>query len=56
MFHPDFDSECQICQATPCVVVEGHIQPDTDLCGIHFFNDPDMIDWELWNEYEGAIE
>jgi hypothetical protein len=32
------------------VVVDGHIQPETELCGICFFGDRSMIDWELWNE------
>lgn len=49
-YHPDFDAECRICGASPCVVVDNHPQGDTELCGIHFFSDRSMIDWELWNE------
>jgi hypothetical protein len=49
-YHPDFDAECRVCAASPCVVVDGHISPDTELCGVHFFHDRLMIDWELWNE------
>lgn len=49
---PDFDKECRICGTSPCVIVVGHKQPDTDLCGSHFFNDKEMGKWELWNEQE----
>ena len=49
-YHPDFDTECRLCGATPCVVVVGHKQPRTELCGPHFFHDSRMVDWELWNE------
>ena len=50
MFHPDFDEQCRVCGASPTVVVEGHSQPDTQLCGCCFFHDRDMIDWFLWND------
>lgn len=50
IFRANFDGECYICAASPTVVVEGHITPQTLLCGTHFFNDRLMIDWELWNE------
>lgn len=49
-YHPDFDTECRICGTSPCVIVEDHVQPDTELCGICFFSDRSMIDWTLWNE------
>lgn len=49
-FQPDFDSECTVCGSVPTVIVIGHIQPDTELCGVHFFQDRLMIDWEFWNE------
>ena len=55
-FHPDFSCECRICGASPCVVVEDHIQPETELCGVHFFSDRRMVDWELWNEEEEDTE
>jgi hypothetical protein len=50
LFQPDFDSECSICGACPTVIVTGHIQPDTELCGVCFWHDRSMVDWELWNE------
>jgi hypothetical protein len=49
-YHPDFSAACIQCGTSPCVVVDGHIQPETELCGICFFGDRSMIDWELWNE------
>lgn len=49
-YKPDFDEECRICGASPCVQVVGHVQPDTELCGIHFFKNLSMKDWELWND------
>lgn len=50
IYHPDFDKECKLCGRTPCVVVEGHLKPNTKLCGPHFFNDRSMVDWERWND------
>lgn len=47
---PNFEEECRICGTSPCVVVMGHKQPDTQLCGTHFFNDKARKDWESWNE------
>jgi hypothetical protein len=38
-YHPDFRCECRLCGTSPCVVVEGHEQPDTELCGTCFFAD-----------------
>jgi hypothetical protein len=49
-YSPDFEAECRICGFSPCVVVFRHPSPDTDLCGPHFFNDQEMIDWNLWND------
>jgi hypothetical protein len=34
------------------VVVAGHKQPETELCGPHFFNNSAMLDWEEWNNQE----
>jgi hypothetical protein len=51
-YYPDFDSECRICGTSPCVVVAGHSQPKTELCGFHFFHSREMIDHEVWNEAE----
>jgi len=50
MFSPNFEAECHNCGASPCVVVNGHIQPDTGLCGVCFFKNRLMIDWALWND------
>lgn len=51
-YHPDFEEECRICGTSPTVIVEGHVQPDTYLCGCCFFKDKSMIDWTLWNDDE----
>ena len=55
-YHPDFDQECRLCGASPCVVVDGHEKPDTELCGPHFFSDPKAVDWEIWNDKESDDE
>lgn len=52
MFHPDFSAECRFCGTSPCVVVDGHTQGDTELCGPHFFQSILATDWELWNDQE----
>lgn len=49
IYRPDFDEECYKCGTSPTVVVEGHIVPNTQLCGPCFFNDRRMLDWEEWN-------
>lgn len=49
IYKPDFMEECYHCGATPCVVVEGHIVPETHLCGVCFFHDRLMVDYEEWN-------
>lgn len=51
-FHPDFDQECRFCGTSPCVVVEGHPQGETELCGPHFFRNYQMLDWSLWNDQD----
>lgn len=56
IYRPDFDEECHICGASPTVVVEGHIVPDTLLCGVHFFKDKSMIEWEDWNTHPDETE
>ena len=52
IYHPDFSEECRECGASPCVVVEGHPSPHTQLCGTCFWHDSDMADWNLWNEQD----
>lgn len=49
-YHPDFDEECRLCGTSPCVVVENHPAPNTELCGRHFFNTAEAINWEEWND------
>jgi len=49
-YTPDFEAECYVCGGSPCVVVEHHLQPNTLLCGPHFFHDPEMVDWNEWND------
>ena len=51
IYRPNFDGECYICGESPTVIVEGHIVPDTQLCGPHFFQDARMVDWEEWNTH-----
>lgn len=55
-YQPNFDGECLVCGSAPTVIVVGHIQPDTELCGVHFFHDRLMIDWEEWNEEPESTE
>lgn len=49
LYHPDFEGECRICDASPTVKVVNHSNPDTELCGTCFFGDREMSDWEDWN-------
>ena len=52
MFIPIFDQECDICDSTPCVGIkdpEAQGIRSTGACGIHFFRDRAMQDWEDWN-------
>ena len=55
-YHPDFESECRICDTAPTVVVEGHPYPNTRLCGYHFFHDWSKRDWETWNDDDSLPE
>ena len=55
-FTPDFKAECFNCGTMPCVVIEGHIQPNTLLCGPCFFGEAVMIDWENWNDEQEGTE
>jgi hypothetical protein len=56
LYHPDFQASCQICSTSPCVVVEGHIEPNTELCGPCFFGSALMLDWEEWNNEVESTE
>jgi hypothetical protein len=48
-YQPDFQAECRICSSTPCVIVVGHPQGNTDLCGVCFFGTYQMTTWTEWN-------
>ena len=50
VYHPDFESPCRVCGSSPCVVVDNHIEPETELCGPCFFGSAEMLDWSLWND------
>lgn len=56
VYHPDFDSECRLCGTSPCVVVAGHSQPYTELCGTHFFHDQKAVDHQTWNDNDEQEE
>lgn len=56
IYYPDFESDCAICGTRPCVIVEDHSQPYTDLCGPCFFSDRMMVDWERWNDQQEPTE
>lgn len=56
IYCPDFAGECRECGSSPTVIVVDHIVPDTDLCGVHFFADRAMVDWQLWNLREDDTE
>ena len=47
----NFDYECYLCGAVLTVEVLGHVVLNTQLCGPHFFNDANMTDPELWNDF-----
>lgn len=50
-YEPIFNCDCHQCDHSPCVGLrddDGTLR-STNLCGICFFGDRTMIDWELWN-------
>jgi hypothetical protein len=49
-FVPSFDLECRICGTKPTVVVTQHEEPETELCGVCFFEEKEMVEWEKWND------
>lgn len=51
-YYPNWQSECHVCGTSPTVVVAGHKVPETQLCGLHFFEGKEMSHWENWNESE----
>lgn len=51
-YAPDFEDQCYLCGTSPTVIVVGHVQPQTQLCGPHFFDNQAMVSWEDWNEVE----
>lgn len=56
VFRPDFQSACERCGASPCVVIQGDTAHSSLLCGPHFFQDRLMNDWSLWNEEPESTE
>ncbi len=48
-FRPDFEEECKKCGTSPCVV---HGEEETELCGPCYFEDPQMLDYWLWNDFD----
>jgi len=56
IYHPNFDIDCRECGRLPTVIVVGHICPDTELCGVHFFSDRSMLDYDLWNNQSEGTE
>ncbi len=63
-FRPDFDEVCKRCGSSPCVVElhppapnvisfsGGPVEVETELCGPCYFNDQQMLDYWLWNDYD----
>lgn len=56
LYQADFQNDCRICGTSPTVIVNGHKQPETDLCGPCFFNDRSMLNPEDWNSEEHEDE
>jgi hypothetical protein len=56
LYQPNFDDECLHCGKLPTVIVVGHLCPETELCGVCFFHDRLMVDWEEWNSEEESTE
>lgn len=59
LFIPIFDLECEVCGGVPCVGIQ---EPEatgvrsTGVCGVHFFRDRGMRDWEEWNAEKESTE
>jgi hypothetical protein len=57
-FEPIFNLDCTECDRSPVVGVrtdEGNLQC-SQLCGVCFWGDRSMDDWELWNIPREATE
>lgn len=56
-YTPIFGQECARCDHDVCVGINGDegVQ-STGLCGVHFFADRTMVDWEEWNEGRESTE
>lgn len=52
MYVPIWDLECRECDSAPVVgrIDDGGNLRSTGLCGVCFFNDRYMIDWDNWND------
>lgn len=58
LYEPIFNLDCVECDLEPVVGLrddDGSLRC-TQLCGLHFFGDRTMVDWELWNEPKEATE
>jgi hypothetical protein len=55
-FLPSFEVRCRICETVPTVVIPGHAVEVTELCGVCFFGDRIMLDWDLWDEPKDPTE
>lgn len=51
LYEPIFNLDCVECDEEPCVGLrdDDGVLRCTQLCGLHFFGDRLMMDWELWN-------
>lgn len=58
IYTPIFGQECSRCDQTTCVGLAANDEgiQSTGLCGVHFFSDRTMVDWELWNEEKESTE
>lgn len=60
LYSPIYSSECWHCRRSPTVGIKDRRQVlnngliDTELCGICFFQDHEMINPELWNDEEDS--
>lgn len=56
LFDPDFEGVCKQCGTSPTVSinneVHGSVCVETELCGPCYFEDRQMLDYWLWNEFD----
>lgn len=57
LYTPIFGQACARCDYNVCVGIQNDEGvSSTNLCGVHFFSDRTMVDWELWNEDKESTE